>query len=829
MFLTYLVNLSFLDPSKFTSATILNFLDILIHLLDELEEPKSLKILRSLQIGLATCVTSTTTKVLRLMSTFLAKVISMFPVETYMNYDDLRFLYQTVDRTIRNGLEVFDKDNETPTATFFGTFLILKTAFANNSKYFEKFVEKFTKFVVLLKNEHINQSTTPAASTPNIELTKEMLLQSLQILKNHIKVMNSTIRKSFLSSILVELIEKSNDPKIIKTIIQVLDNWFKMKNPEHEPNVREKIVLLQKLTHNLESRFSGETALNVLFLELIHFIYSDSVLSTIELTIKLDQAFLAGLRCSDPEIRKKFYAFFDESVDRNLHDRLLYILSSKAWESIGHHYWIKQCIELLMLTANPNQLIANAQSPYLLPSIASGINSANPVEIQSFYEHAEKTPSAKFEEEEDESEELIEAENAMKDLNCELIEADRDKILKKMIKAQTRFLQSNREVTTGKFLSAAVQLCHMDTKLAENVWTVTFPLLWATMSEYQIINVQKEIIPFLSHAGTKVNTKENHSSAINTFTHALTLCNPPVFIPPSLMKSLGKSHNLLHRMALIAEDMVEEFSETLTSREKEFDSDEDETATLNEVVESLSNMYSSLREEDLWAGLWQKYAKYPETNVAIFYEQMGYFDEAQNAYEHVMLKCKQEISNGLDSADLNTEIQLWEDHWIRCSKELNDWSILISYAQSNKDKYAFLLMDCAWKVSDWNLLKQTLARAEQMSSKQSDFNLSLYNGFVAVLSQKDNTTAVSKHIEMVSFLNPSYFKYNRTDLWKQIFMFFFVHRLRRNACKSGDVYLLLSLTFICQSFRWRNKLWSSKKQVKYTKIYSENKLFHSMT
>lgn len=737
------------DPSRVSSVTICNFLEIFIHLLDELEENKILVLLRSLQIGLATCVTSTTTKVLRLMSTFLSKVISMFPVETYINYDELRFLYQTVERTMRNGLEIFDKDNETPTASFFGTFLILKTAFANNSSYFEKFVDKFTKFVVLLKNEHVVQALSPAALTPNLELTKEMLLQSLQLLKNHINVMKVDIRKSFLSSILVELIEKSNDSRIIKTIIQVLDSWFRMKNPENGPNLREKIVLLQKLTHNIESRFSSELSLNVLFLEMIHFIYSDPEVNTIELTSKLDQAFLAGLRCSDPEIRKKFYNFFDESVDRNIHDRLHYILSTKAWDSIGHHYWIKQCIQLLLLTANSTQLISAKQSCDILPSITSCITRANEAEIKSFLDNSERNALVNFEDE-NVTDDL--ATNAIKDLNCESSVKDREKDLKKLVNLQEKFLQSNREITTKQFLRSAVELCEMDTKLAENVWIATFPRLWATLSDSQKTNVAKEIIPFLS-AGTKVNTKEVHSSAINTFTQALTLCDPPVFIPPNLMKALGKSHNLWHRMTLLAEDMVEEFSKALTPKENDFDSDEDEAEdveTLNEIVESLSKMYSSLHEEDLWAGLWQKHAKYPETNVAIFYEQMGYFEEAQNSYENVMLKCKQDISNGVDSADFNSEIQLWEEHWIRCTKELNDWNILISYAQSNRDKYAFLLMDCAWRISDWNLMKQTIARVEQINSKQPNYALSLFNGYVTVLSQKDSTTVIGKHIETAS-------------------------------------------------------------------------------
>lgn len=747
----------FEDPSKVSSVTICNFLEIFIHLLYELEESKILLLLRALQTGLATCVTSTTTKVLRLMSTFLSKVISLFPVETYMNYDELRFLYQTVEKTIRNGLEVFEKDSETTTASFFGTFLILKTAFANDSKYFEKFVEKFTKFVFLLKNEHVNhntqQSTTPTSSTPNMELTKEMLLQSLQLLKNHIKVMRPETRKSFLSSILVELIEKSNDPRIIKTIIQVLDSWFKMKNPELEPTLREKIVLLQKLTHHIESRFSNELSLNVQFLEVIHFIYSDPDLNSIELTSKLDQAFLAGLRCSQPDIRKKFYEFFDESVEKNLYDRLLYILSTKAWDTIGHHYWIKQCIELLVLTANSKQPITSANASNLLPLITSGINYANQIEAKMFFDHAEVNSMTLLNfDEGTKTDDFTEALALIKDSNCEVAFADRDAALKTLVSSQIKFLQANREITTGKFLASAVQLCHMDSNLAEKVWTVTFPRLWTTMSDGQKINVTKEIIPFLS-AGTKVNTKDSHCSAINTFTQTLTLCDPPVFIPPNLMKSLGKAHNIWHRMALVAEDMVDEFSKNLTPRESDDDSDEDEgedAETLNEIVESLAKMYSSMHEEDLWAGLWQKYAKYPETNVAIFYEQIGQFEEAQNVYESVMFKCKQEIANGTDAAEISTEIQLWEDHWIRCTKELNDWNTLVGYAQTNKDKYSFLLMDCAWRISDWNLMRQALARAEQMGLKQSNYKLNLYNGYISVLNQKDSTNAVSKHIELAS-------------------------------------------------------------------------------
>jgi transformation/transcription domain-associated protein len=171
-------------------------------------------------------------------------------------------------------------------------------------------------------------------------------------------------------------------------------------------------------------------------------------------------------------------------------------------------------------------------------------------------------------------------------------------------------------------------------------------------------------------------------------------------------------------------------------------------------MEPLSQMYSSLCEEDLWAGLWQKFAKYQETNAAIFYEQMGCFEEAQSYYELVMTKFKQESVNNTISSDINSELLLWENHWIRCTKELNEWNILLDYGQSNKEKHAFLIMEGAWRVPDWNLMKQALLKVEQTSPKQMGHKVSLYRGYLAILSQDEaqSIPTVEKYVEISSAL-----------------------------------------------------------------------------
>lgn len=86
------------------------------------------------------------------------------------------------------------------------------------------------------------------------------------------------------------------------------------------------------------------------------FSFRDEHLKSTELTSKLEPAFLSGLRCTQPHIRAKFFEVFDGSMRRRLHDRLLYIICSQNWEAIGPHYWIKQCIELLIVTTVSSML-----------------------------------------------------------------------------------------------------------------------------------------------------------------------------------------------------------------------------------------------------------------------------------------------------------------------------------------------------------------------------------------------------------------------------------------------------------------------------------------
>lgn len=242
-----------------------------------------------------------------------------------------------------------------------------------------------------------------------------------------------------------------------------------------------------------------------------------------------------------------------------------------------------------------------------------------------------------------------------------------------------------KEATSAEFAVAVSQLCHMEASLAEAVWLEAFPRLWATLESGQRAALAHELLPFVT-SGAHILQKDCHPSALNTFVEALSRCDPPVHMPAPLMKYVGKSHNLWHRMVIDLERQV------FQQQQREHDAHgrgrsvrhhdtpapsvadcyefEPEGAdgrgnAADELADALAELYWLLREEDMWAGLWQRHARYRETNVAIAYEQQGFFEQAQLAYEQAMARHKQEAIAGSPDMPHHREAQLWTEHWTR--------------------------------------------------------------------------------------------------------------------------------------------------------------------
>lgn len=436
-------------------------------------------------------------------------------------------------------------------------------------------------------------------------------------------------------------------------------------------------------------------------------------------------------------------------MQRRLHDRLLYITSSQNWEAIGPHYWIKQCIELLLVTASPDVKIQMSHESSILPSITSVLNHVDARKREQFYANIQATSELLFSQTSMDGEVKEEVVDLNHDLNnddamqTEDNPGSRMEYVMGLVSKHYDFIEMSRNTTSYRFLVAAAQLCHMDTSLAEQVWLSMFPKFWSVLDEQQ----RQEIQPFIA-SGAHIIQKDSHPSAINTFIESLSRCKPPLQLPSPLIKYLAKSHNLWHRMVLTLEQMASDPSMKLPANLYDF---EMEVNPKREILDNLGELYSLLCEEDMWAGLWQQHAHYKETNIAIAYEQHGFFEQAQTAFENAMARHKQDSIMGPMPSDIQREVLLWNNHWIRCTKELKQWNFLFDYAKNGVyDPY--LILEGTWRTQNWETAKDAISKLDHSCPKELQWKVTLYNGYLWVCNTEDKQQLknAERYVEMAS-------------------------------------------------------------------------------
>ncbi|XP_011912455.1 transformation/transcription domain-associated protein isoform X5 [Macaca thibetana thibetana] len=757
------------QPNQVNYGNICTGLEVLSFLLTVLQSPAILSSFKPLQRGIAACMTCGNTKVLRAVHSLLSRLMSIFPTEPSTSsvaskYEELECLYAAVGKVIYEGLTNYEKATNANPSQLFGTLMILKSACSNNPSYIDRLISVFMRSLQKMVREHLNPQAA-SGSTEATSGTSELVMLSLELVKTRLAVMSMEMRKNFIQAILTSLIEKSPDAKILRAVVKIVEEWVKNNSPmaaNQTPTLREKSILLVKMMTYIEKRFPEDLELNAQFLDLVNYVYRDETLSGSELTAKLEPAFLSGLRCAQPLIRAKFFEVFDNSMKRRVYERLLYVTCSQNWEAMGNHFWIKQCIELLLAVCEKSTPIGTSCQGAMLPSITNVINLADSHDRAAFamVTHVKQEPRERENSESKEEDVEIDIELAPGDQTStpktkELSEKDIGNQLHMLTNRHDKFLDTLREVKTGALLSAFVQLCHISTTLAEKTWVQLFPRLWKILSDRQQHALAGEISPFLCSGSHQVQ-RDCQPSALNCFVEAMSQCVPPIPIRPCVLKYLGKTHNLWFRSTLMLEHQAFEKGLSLQIKPKqttEFYEQESITPPQQEILDSLAELYSLLQEEDMWAGLWQKRCKYSETATAIAYEQHGFFEQAQESYEKAMDKAKKEHERSNASPAIFPEYQLWEDHWIRCSKELNQWEALTEYGQSKGHINPYLVLECAWRVSNWTAMKEALVQVEVSCPKEMAWKVNMYRGYLAICHPEEQQLSfIERLVEMASSL-----------------------------------------------------------------------------
>lgn len=251
-------------------------LEILTFLMTVLKREQILASLKPLQRGLAACITSTNTKVIRLIHTLLAKIMELFPTEptgsnVASKYEELETLYACVSKMIFEGLANYEKNANANPSTLYGTLMMLKAACLKNESYIDRLITPFMRVLQRMSKEHLEATTNDINP-----VYSELLILSLDLIKTRVVVMGFEMRKTFIGTILVGLIEKTQDVKVMKAITKMLEEWMKNRNSvtlNQAPSIKEKSILLVKMMQYVEKRFPDDLELNAQFLELVNYVY----------------------------------------------------------------------------------------------------------------------------------------------------------------------------------------------------------------------------------------------------------------------------------------------------------------------------------------------------------------------------------------------------------------------------------------------------------------------------------------------------------------------------------------------------------------------------
>ena len=350
---------------------------------------------------------------------------------------------------------------------------------------------------------------------------------------------------------------------------------------------------------------------------------------------------MLGLRSPDAELRANFFAIIDRAVERTPFARLHHIIEKQDWEPLGPTLWLRQATQLLLAIATPDAPLAQPPPGLRLATLQLHDSGAPASAAQA--------------------------------------------PLATTLATHRRFLADCASgASLGELLAPLSELLHDAgaPQLTFALWVTLFPRAWAQLRAEEQEALVKPLIGLLSREWHRLQASAG-LNVVQGWLQALLACRPMPKIPAAVLQYLGKTFNAWH----LAIPMLEHHALLYPNEPQWYD--------------ALSALRTALGERDSFCSLWSRRATHPETRLALALEQYGAWTAAQQAYVDCMTRWQ-----AGETVLVNTpraELQLWEYGVLRSAKKLNQWELLSEFAKQTQQPQ--LLMECSWKTSAWDLLK----------------------------------------------------------------------------------------------------------------------------
>ncbi|GAA5907251.1 hypothetical protein JCM6882_008402 [Rhodosporidiobolus microsporus] len=276
----------------------------------------------------------------------------------------------------------------------------------------------------------------------------------------------------------------------------------------------------------------------------------------------------------------------------------------------------------------------------------------------------------------------------------------------------TEFVKQLEEYTTGDLLGAARKLLYADQVASQAMWITTFRAGWSCLNRTE----QRHLTEFTVNLLVKeyhLKVVDRRPNVIQTLLQSAFACSPALVLPPHVVRYHARTFNAWYTGIELLQDTLENPRETESVKET--------------AMDALTELYAELSEDDLLYGLWRRRAAYSETNAALSWEQIGQWTQAQVLHESAQITARSGVMPFTES-----ELALWEDHWIVTAQKLQQWDVLNDMAKNEGNKE--LLLECAWRLADWNQERPMIENALETMNPVATPRRRVFETYLALLA-----------------------------------------------------------------------------------------------
>lgn len=539
------------------------------------------------------------------------------------------------------------------------------------------------------------------------------MYHALQIAAPSALIMSAEHRRLFLSTLIVLITgqavrQRQTDPCILFAILKLLHGWLLVPEQQAHLTPKELLVLLQRVAQvdrfeaihtSLKTRWDAE------FLDLLYIVITSKKGDNFgnDVFNRVERTFCCGLQSSDPKYRRKFFGLYSQSVARDLHERLRYIVQYQDWDFLAQTFWLKHAVALLfdcLHMRDPITLAFNSahvpplfqyKDSLLFPGALHSSLGAQ-LNVSGKPEDAAKGGSAPAVSSKLDSSSKGQGSHPTLELT-ELPEK-----LRSDLQSHLLFLAKNSALRSDALVSCLIEQVQTDSQVAHHLWVLLFPIVWTSLNKDHQTGLAKPIIALLG--------KEHHLRQIflrptvgQTLLDGISMSQPQPKIPAEMIKYMGRHFHAWHTAITMLESHVGLFPHDMR------------------CFDAVCDLYRALGEDDMWAGLWQRRATCEETRTAVALQQHGYVSDAQSLFLEMMSRGVGGEVKGVTKS----EMVLWHDRYLSCCMELNQWETVFEYARSTEN--GRLELDAAAKIHEWQYLRQVAIPKAQVQDASADITM----------------------------------------------------------------------------------------------------------